>query len=253
MAHPLDGAFEKMRRAKVHRDALRRSIKRMQERRPVPLRAEFDPKSGYYLFRIAVEPKLPMLRWGVMIGDVFHNLRSVLDYIAWALAHEGSRVPPKPRLVQFPIYDAPNEFSGSYLLSVIDQRHIGRLEGHQPFKPWQGPDHYSGPYIHPLALLRDLSNDDKHRLVTPILARSSMYRTWGNLGRVVDFGDARQAFELDTVVMRVMAPAGVPAKQEPYGEMAPAILLPGPRDLIMSIDRCAAYTLKVLREFEPLL
>ena len=45
--------------------------------------------------------------------------------------------------------------------------HVGTMQRHQPHRRIRGPDRYSGPYVHPLAFLRDLSNVDKHRVITP--------------------------------------------------------------------------------------
>ena len=66
------------------------------------------PAFGFLLavFRVA-GPAIP-LRIAIIVGDVFHQLRSVFDHIAWAFA---SRVGVKnPRSVCFPVTDSPAEF-----------------------------------------------------------------------------------------------------------------------------------------------
>jgi hypothetical protein len=50
------------------------------------------------------------------------------------------------------------------------------FEQFQPYVSWPGPAWWAGHYQHPLVLLQRLSNDDKHRLVTPMLFHQGAVR-----------------------------------------------------------------------------
>jgi hypothetical protein len=258
----LAGAWEKARRARSHLEALRIATDTEREQNRVPLRAEPDSSEGYFVLRIAEEPKLPLLQWGVITGDVVHNLRSALDHLFWRVAHHEGRNPGNPAAVQFPIMEKgpSSAYWERSFVSAIDPSHAQRLERHQPYNPFQGPDNYSGPYVHPLALLKELSNDDKHRVVTPILALSQSYRLFTGpafpegvelAGFPADSQD-EGGFELGAPVMRVVAPR-FDSRVKVVGDVAPGVLISKRRGLIPSLERIDLYVERILGEFGPLL
>lgn len=249
----LDGARPKVDRADEHRAALAEETSHDREENWLPISAEIDDASGLCLVRISAEPNFPVVRWGLMIGDVVHNLRSALDHLAWQIAHENGKSPGNPRQVQFPIADTATAFRSSSALQQIDPAYWPRVEAFQPYTPITGPDRWSGPPIHPLALLRDLSNEDKHRVVTPIIARSQSFSHTPpmNVGYgFLDFGDSQEALEEGTVVMR-LRPAGPNSAviANPIGLMAPGILFPEKRSVLPTLERIRNFVLKVLDEF----
>jgi hypothetical protein len=79
---------------------------------------EFDPLDDLETGQIVIygegirEP--PVEEWGVIIGDVVHNLRSALDHLVWQLTLANGNIPPaviprgkagkKWRDIRFPIY-----------------------------------------------------------------------------------------------------------------------------------------------------
>lgn len=131
-----------------------------------------DTGSDRYEFRVVEVPAMPALAWGAAIGDVLHNLRSALDYLAWHAATDGGRTtPPRPRLVSFPVTDSDASYQRSEATKQLVDDFVGFFRQFQPFIPWPGPDRYVAEYVHPLRVLQKLSNNDKHRLVTPVLGR----------------------------------------------------------------------------------
>src|SRR5207248_1277573 len=98
------------------------------------------------------------------MGDALQNMRASLDHLALALAEAnlGERSPPEvEEESQFPIYTDPGRWRRGHARRVgsvsDDARAI--IEGLQPYQ--RGDDWKS----HPLWVLRQLSDFDKHRRV----------------------------------------------------------------------------------------
>ncbi len=107
-------------------------------------------------------------RWSGIVGDCVHNLRCALDHFVYAAAiHESGVDPPADkRTLQFPIADTPADFIKSEWriksLGVTARAEIERL---QPYNR----RHPSLPPL--LALLRDLDDFDKHRLLNIVASQ----------------------------------------------------------------------------------
>ena len=110
MDHPLDSAREKLRRADEHLDALHAKAGAWLDSKPY----EFywvDPDPG----AITADPQLqleihvgvvqePPGDLGLILGDVLHNLRGVLDHLFWALvSRRGTPTWEEARTIAFPI------------------------------------------------------------------------------------------------------------------------------------------------------
>jgi hypothetical protein len=142
---------------------------------PWRARPEYDSNLGCLRFFVAeVEPMPP--RWGLLLADALHNVRCALDHIAWHVVAIGSSPPARAadqRRVGFPIYDTADGFAnsdGTRIPGVSGQQRA-IIELHQP--------HHRGSNagMHPLALLQDLNNTDKHReLRTLVAARGGNLR-----------------------------------------------------------------------------
>jgi hypothetical protein len=104
---------------------------------------------------------------GVRVGEIVHNLRSALDHVAWVLAASNTDdvaalwEPGTRERIMFPVAKTTEAFSSHRLMPFISQAAKAALYPLQP--------HTRGhPYQvarHPLAVLHDLWNIDKHRVV----------------------------------------------------------------------------------------
>ena len=135
-------------------------------------------------------------RWGVIVGDVVHNLASALDNLVWALAHANPHRPTAPpptanhttrnaytqrwRALAFPYSRKREDWEGirARCLSLVDPALHSIFEDAQPFAGHErtGED----PDLHPLWVLHELWNRDKHRTVN-LTAAASGYtgaRVW---------------------------------------------------------------------------
>ncbi|HZJ49875.1 MAG TPA: hypothetical protein VFF07_03235 [Actinomycetota bacterium] len=164
----LESAWAKIDRAAEHLEGLDGEISRQAKRLRVGGKFDMD-RGEYQLFVISI-PDIPP-RWGAIVGDILHNLRSALDHLAFvgSFGWEDS---------QFPIVDSPGEIGRNWRFKGTRDRVSSNMwaliERNQPYSG----GHAQLAFGHPLARLRDLSNEDKHRtLVGPFMANdpSSMF------------------------------------------------------------------------------
>jgi len=156
--HPLDGARLKFSRAVEHLNALNEAVKGFNDTNPCTIVPELNEQTGECVLRVKIL-KTPTLEWAVVIGDIAHELRSLLDHMVWQLALSQVTLPYGK--TEFPI------FTGSALYNRDGLRKIPNLsasqkafiEGLQPYHAGQDA------YTHPLWLLHELNNTDKHRLL----------------------------------------------------------------------------------------
>jgi hypothetical protein len=115
------------------------------------------------IHHVLIEPKLE--RWALMTGDCFHNLRSALDHLVYAIAIHitGKNPPPRKRDWAFPI--AKNHVAFLEKRDRIDPKNLlgcdvwGLIERVQPYHR----RHQELPPL--LTLLESFDNTDKHRLL----------------------------------------------------------------------------------------
>jgi len=105
--------------------------------------------------------ELPPLHFGVILGDFLHNLRGVLDHIIWQPVVLNGNEPTRGNA--FPICDTCGDFD-----KAVDRNLVGLTDDQKAlvaeYQPYRLGD--DAPF-HVLAVLRDLSNTDKHRFVHP--------------------------------------------------------------------------------------
>lgn len=162
MPHPLDGARAKFHRADEHFKTLDAEIPGFLEREPYEFRAYLNPQAGEYAIRLHVlEP--PPLRWGVIVGEIAHALRSLLDLLARQLVVINGGVPGDH--TAFPLTRRPyrgGSFADVAGTSSLRGAHPDAIAFIEHVQPYNGPH---GVKYHPLAVLDDLWNEDKHRVV----------------------------------------------------------------------------------------
>ena len=272
----LSGVWAKIDRAKIHRDAIDTHVGEyfsVDVHRPTMM-AELDSDSGYHVFRIRHATDLTefLRETSLILGDAIQNLRASLDHLTFQLAdwHTGGKV-TKPRSVQFPIDDGDDLFrvNAKRWLTELHPNHVAQIESLQPYRGLAGrPDRWSGAYVHQLALLRDLNDRDKHRLLTVIAAVPNTMSTVlppgagfapiplfmdGTFSGEVLFGKANRDVVVGAEVMRAPLTGDVPGRVEMAGEITPSITLPERGSVIGEIDRISAFVAYIVREFEPLL
>lgn len=129
----------------------------------------FDPESEEQIQRVFVTEETPV-RFGLILGDVFQNLRNALDNLAFALAESYTGTPLPDAVAEdsaFPILKRPPPYTTAVKktidlrLSGIDPRAKAAIIEMQPLNASNPMQHF----YEPLWLLHRLANEDKHRLL----------------------------------------------------------------------------------------
>jgi hypothetical protein len=159
--HPLEGSRAKLERASAHLDSFERGVR--DYLRGDPVKIENRDEAEGELRRItwvASATKDPPAALGLLVGDWANNARAALDYIVYELVRKETGE-PDPRWTMFPV--APKESAYPEMarkrLKGVPPWALPVFEGLQPFH--DGDD---APF-HPLSILAEVSNRDKHRLV----------------------------------------------------------------------------------------
>jgi hypothetical protein len=169
----LDGCWAKFDRAKEHVETIRTRVLDAlgEDPVPIPLTRRYNSNTRCVVYAIGSVPKAPE-GLGVVVGDAIHNFRSALDHLWWQLAIRNLREEPTDREapdIQFPILSDPSfrgdpqKWTQHRYLRHVDHAHVSKIEAIQPYNQ-DDPDATS------LAILADLSNVDKHRVVHVVLA-----------------------------------------------------------------------------------
>ena len=168
-AHPFQGAIRKTDRATVHTAELKRLTAGFleDEEKPPPFRVvegiERDPPR--YVMRAAIDKPFPDW-WSLIVGDFVQNLRAALDHFVCQLIYDAGGEPTRQNA--FPIF--PKRPTGrqskdrwNAQVDGLDDDAVAFIERRQPYH------HPDGPRNHTFFALRELSNEDKHRLVLPVV------------------------------------------------------------------------------------
>jgi len=159
--HRLTGAIEKFNRSKETFDQLRAEMADFftGSERPYSSTGAFDETSWEWIERFQIHRRLP-LRFGVLLGDCVHNLRSSLDHTVWQTTLLDGGVPD--HRTQFPIASrSEDQFERMADAGIpgLSDEHRQIIKSAQPYH--RGAD----ARTHPLSVLADLSNTDKHQVV----------------------------------------------------------------------------------------
>jgi hypothetical protein len=178
MSHPLDGPTSKILRAYEHLKKLRTETETfIKENKHHIVIGERHVDTAYYSLRAKVS-KPPPIEWGVVVGEIAHDLRSALDGIVWQLVILNGTDPStlRGRKPQFPIFLIKEAESRPCYMRDGKPRIHGRITDKQEaLIEWLQPYNRPNPNGDALWLLHELNNADKHRLVLGAAAESSMF------------------------------------------------------------------------------
>jgi hypothetical protein len=172
--HPLYGSWLKCRRAQQHISGLDKSIKAFLKNRPYQIAEERLQLKSFEATEFHVQRSgRPSDMWGPIIGDIAHNLRSALDYIPFALAISSGYDGDKRPRPAFPVFGCSANYhqrrgGAADLFCHVPARAREVFEYFQPYHSGDRPEQ------HRLLVLNELSNKDKHRLVTPVFLGSNL-------------------------------------------------------------------------------
>jgi hypothetical protein len=267
-----NGCWAKAERAKKHRDELDTYIAAtfaVDGNRPrlgINLKAQGKVQAIYVREMPDLDPFLDTC--GAIIGDIAHNLRSLLDHLCVQLAlrnTDGQLSTELLRRVQFPIEDDPATFEWrceagygrrdrSRGIGVLHQDDRTVLERFQPYHAGNEG----------LGLLRELSDSDKHRLAAPVLmsptkianfdpafawiVNEHVRHSWQRMGAIVS-----KPVKLGAELYWAPIPPGQLAisKMDMTSYVLPDVAFPEWGAVLPAIDGMAAKVLELLSEFDP--
>jgi len=203
-----EGIVAKIQRARLHLRELDDAVEDFIDGQPFRIDLEEAPDTGDYIAqfvargRVLEEP--PAVEWGVLAGEVVHGARSALDNLVWALSElnwGAGKPPPQKRdwiRVSFPVFKTAASWPNHVVkLWAVKPALVSKFEALQPYQP-------SNEYREAIALLEELWNVDKHRVVPIVSAFVDPMPKWfmsPTKGNVLMTGDF-VPFEDGAEVMR---------------------------------------------------
>jgi hypothetical protein len=170
----------KRQRAMFHFEALRESVRAFTARDRDAVQGAFDTEARQYVFEVPLERHPP--DWALILGDYAYNARVSLDYLIAALIRSSGG--GEHRTSEFPIYGIDRvgwADIDQWWETDPDRRIKRQLRGTpdgtkaalKQLQPFYGVPRVN-PMQHPLFLLRELSNRDKHRRLNLLVRRASI-------------------------------------------------------------------------------
>jgi hypothetical protein len=160
----LAAVWDRISRAEEHLDAIKAALIAYYES---PIRdyvGEFDPDDKAGAFRTRVHMFQVDMRISTLVGEFLHDLRSTLDHLAWQLV-ERNGGKPIDNATNFPILARPPTTKRHGVKALpnirggISAEARAIIDDAQPYK-------FGAEYArHPLWILHELWNIDKHRHV----------------------------------------------------------------------------------------
>lgn len=189
----IDSIIRRISWAEKRLRELRADMESHFQKNPVVLRSDpQDGPSSEYLIKVEKAVLPDFISVGFRVGEIVHALRGALDMSVWHLAvlGHGSDPPPKDWKVQFPI-----DLSGDSFTKGPPEAIQSLTRCPQAIIEWSQPYHgRNAPNPELLAILRWLSNTDKHRVITPVAVIPASFQP---LGEIVTSG-ATQLQEFHT-------------------------------------------------------
>jgi hypothetical protein len=174
VSHPLDGARGRVARGSDHVQQLKASVVggfQGGDNAAGRVSTHIDLKDQACVLTVGALPDPPP-EYPFLISEAAHNFRSALNYVvmelAWIDSRGNARVADKGQ--QWPIESVRGEWTSKRVQAMLGgliQRHKADIKRFQPFNLFKPPPH-------PLLFLNALSNDDKHRLLHPVMGAASL-------------------------------------------------------------------------------
>jgi hypothetical protein len=149
--------------------SIERQINAWSDKRPYRMVRQHNSDFTRWSEVLKVTKKPDFERWSLIAGECFHNLRSALDHLVYAVAvHEidSAVLPTVVKKFAFPITDDSADFKSKFWriapLSAAVRTEIEALQ------PYNRPHNILPPL---LGVLRDFDDIDKHRLLQMAIAQ----------------------------------------------------------------------------------
>lgn len=170
VAGDLRGARERLERAREHREALDREIRRIipydprfNDLRSYSISANCERDGTDYVFYVDEGQRFDTTRCSLILGDALYNLWSALDHIVYQLhirVCRGTVPDPIQRDPAFPIKLKHSQTNKWPAIRRLSKRHRRAIEFLQPYHARNDKWYYTRSALGQISLL---NNIDKHR------------------------------------------------------------------------------------------
>jgi hypothetical protein len=155
-----DPIVARLARATEQAVAVQNELMRFTESDAHKLVPEKNADGTEHYLRVHFEPQVDFVRAGILFGEFVHQLRSILDNLAWQLVLCSGNTPDSA--TEFPIFrnldkfrrDAPRKMRG------MEPAICAEIERYQPFKSRRNNPEATG-----LWFIHDIDIMDKHRVI----------------------------------------------------------------------------------------
>lgn len=213
-----DSVRLKLDRAKEHIEAFNAEVEAFTKLNPYGIITEPNADRTEYVFRIDVFREPPP-KLGVIVGDCIHNLRSSLDHLAFGLA--GFPTGRSRGDIAFPLFfNAPQhgfESATKGMLAGVRKEALAVIGRLQPYDRGDSPLNF---WPAPLAVLRELSDIDKHRTLHVVSLNGMKMRIIPPSVMPIEQIMLRGRLEHQAVVARLRF-----AEPEMYVDIAPTFII----------------------------
>ncbi len=164
MEPDLTSVRAKLTRSQENTQALKNEVRAWMDRRPYSVVQKANAERTRYSIVIRINEPAQFQRWSLMFADALNNLRNALDHLVYAIAcHEAAPNPPaKEGKLRFPITNCTANFDGEIARGSLGNISDPVRTAIKEAQPYNRP-HETVPPL--LAILRDLNNADKHKLL----------------------------------------------------------------------------------------
>ena len=175
---PFESCRSKVRRAQEHCDTLKDEVGPWYKSDPYRIIKNYDSETRRHISTLELDSgkRPPLERWSLLSADCVHNLRTALDHLAYGVAIAESRKDPPPfeDMIPFPIADDSTKFGAAMKRYKLDFLRSILRKAIETMQPYNQPNPFDARIQPSLAILRDLENRDKHRLLR--LVTGQMHR-----------------------------------------------------------------------------
>jgi hypothetical protein len=170
LERPLEGVEAKIDRAGEHLERVRDDSRRFFEREPYRVTVDLEPETGWYVAHVRIKEQ-PPIALSVIVGEFAYECISALNHAVWQLASRKRgriKVEGIKEQIQFPIALSPSRFAEKGLIKNghVSKKAVAVISELQAYQGWRGE---AGAETHPLSVLKELADSDKHRVLAPQL------------------------------------------------------------------------------------
>lgn len=222
MADALTCAKLRLTQAHHHLTTLQREVSAFDDPADRELAGRYDPSASEYVFSIDLQPPA---EWGLEVSAFVHHLRSMLENLLCALVEHRGNTPT--RTTQFPILTCETDWkprkeggrAATRMIAGVSADDRDFIESVQPYKrrvffpDSLPPDNFSDGFVHthPLAVLRDLNNTDKHHYLLPSLITAASTQPIQEDGTILAFDPIQDVESVDALQFKYVS--GVTGEQ----------------------------------------